>query len=239
MDLDQSTFSPPEHDDTFLYIRHPRQLQTGQNPQDPPNKYSPITDLLERNRLTTDYTNHTKPCQQYINGASVPAQAPTQIKILKSNGVDDGFKGDGAACGTSVVRVAHQMIVSRGFNLPPSASSIPEDDIPATPPVGWDPSRRRGSRSAPSSPVSQRKLNSNKYFTGAFTDGAVEKYQGSWILSGLLGKRENMSKSVNTLTEEDSVDTELTEKKKTTSGQLFRAKPSELREMNFWSPTSM
>lgn len=227
MDLDQSTFSPPDHEDTFLNFRQPKH-QTGNQET---TKFTPITDLLERTRLG-DYTqNHTKPCQQYINGATYQ---PKPIKPNKSNGVDDGFKGEGAACGSSVVRVAHQMVVARGFN----PSTIPEDDIPATPPVGWDPSRRRGSKSAPSSPVTQRRMNSNKYFTGAFTDGTVDKYHGSWILQGLLGKRENLSKSVSTLTEEDGFE-ELNEKKKTTSGQIFRAKPSELREMNFWSPTSM
>lgn len=74
-----------------------------------------------------------------------------------------------------------------------------------------------------------------------------EKYQGSWILSNLLGKRA-ISQSVGMITEETkeelhhgvseaSIDSVMSNKSITK--QVFKAKPSELREMNFWSPTSM
>lgn len=234
--MDQNTFSPPDHEDTFLYIRYPnRSILSTPVQEDTKQKYTPITDLLERNNISADIKTHTKPCLQYLNGAKAPPKPLP--KINKSNGVDDGFKGEGAACGTSVVRVAHQMVVQRGFNPVTTPSN---DDEPASPPAGWNPSTRRGSKSLPSSPISQRKQLAHKYFTGAFVDNSGDKPQGSWILSTFLGKRDNISKSVMTLTEEDQMDGDVTiDKKKSTSGQIFKAKPSELREMNFWSPTSM
>lgn len=232
MDLEQNAFSPPDHDDTFLYIRYPKP-NPNPNPsvtvvhENNAHKYGPITELLERNNLkAAAFENHTKPCQQFISGGKFQTTAP---KIIKSNGVDDGFKGEGAACGTSVVRVAHQMVVSRGFAVNNSASA---DE----PPAGWNPKVRRGSKSLPSSPLQQRKqLLPNRYFTGAFVDGS-----SSGILAGFLGRRDDVSRSVATLTEDRSDDdTSALDRKKSTSSHLYRPKPSELREMNFWSPTSM
>lgn len=169
---------------------------------------------------------------------------------LKSSGTDDGFKGEAAKCGSSVIKVAHQMVasqVTRGFV---------QNEECAFPPKGFDPTKRRGSKSLPSSPLvspntsptSKRKL-ANKYFTGPFTD--ADKYQGSWILSNLLGKRETISRSVGVIAEEEvkeemtkgiseiSLDATQNNKTAISSKNIYRAKPSELREMNFWSPTSM
>lgn len=174
-----------------------------------------------------------------------------QSPKLKSNGTDDGFKGEAAQCGSSIIRVAHQMVsskVTRGF-------STESGEEFATVPQGFDPAKRRGSKSLPSSPLvspntspkSKRKL-INKYFTGPFTDS--DKYHGSWILSNLLGKRETISRSVGVIAEEEQKE-EMTKgvseisldesqnKSPPQSKNLFRAKASELREMNFWSPTSM
>lgn len=121
----------------------------------------------------------------------------------------------------------------------------------------FDPFQRRGSKSLPttplqspsSSPKSRKKLQ-NRYFTGAFVDQKnLDKFQGSWILAGLLGTRETLSASTSTIAEEeilsitDSVDmladVATSSKEKQPKPQVFRPKPSELREMNFWSPTSM
>lgn len=180
--------------------------------------------------LLADYVNSSQPSSK-----------------LKSNGTDDGFKGEAAKCGSSVIKVAHQMVssqVARGFGQ--------TEDFP---PKGFDPSKRRGSRSLPNSPLvspntspkGKRKL-ANKYFTGPFTD--TDKYQGSWILSNLLGKREALSRSVGVIAEEEVreevgrgvSEISLDDPQSRTMGSaknIYRAKPSELREMNFWSPTSM
>lgn len=55
----------------------------------------------------------------------------------KSLGTDDGFKGAGAACGSSVIRVAHQMVnlnrpFGRGFTIANFDEADSEIDLPET-----------------------------------------------------------------------------------------------------------
>lgn len=116
------------------------------------------------------------------------------------------------------------------------------------------------SGSPDSSPKARRKLH-NRYFTGAFVPDK-EKYQGNWILSSILGQsREVITAKIE---EEDELFPDMEphkplNRKKSISSQnltyigkeekstdkssvyvnVLEAKPSELREMNFWSPTSM
>ena len=198
---------------------------------------------------------------------------------MKPVGTDDSFTGDTAACGKSVVDVAHQMIASnmlvRGLSESPATGD------------GFNRNKRRGSKSLPSSPSTSpqtRRKVQNRYFTGAFTleraytHPAGQGYAGSWILSGLLGQqREHLSDSqdsISILEEEeaprshemrrnksmtsivtkmfsegsrddelevgvDVVTTNFSGMDSPTQKKAFRAKASELREMNFWSPTSM
>lgn len=235
MDLDQSAFSPPGHDDSFLYIRYPRKSRDeGRHA----NTESIITEVPNPDK-------HTAPCRPFITGA-VPI---TTAKQLKSNGTDDGFKGKAAACGTSIVKVAHQMVSEKRHKDEPEQHVV---DFPQ----GFNSRVRRGSKSLPASPItspsSSPKANrrilghQNKYFTAAFADG--DSKNGSWILSGLLGKRDTLSRSVSMVAEESGSVTDLSSvmpdndsisNKKPIVTQVFKAKPSELREMNFWSPTSM
>lgn len=145
------------------------------------------------------------------------------------------------------------MVSGKGFHHFGVTNSGQNNDDNSECPKGFDPALRRGSKSLPSSPLtspnsspkSKRRLQ-NKYFTGAFNDGA-EKYQGSWILSNLLGKR-SLSQSVGMIAEESkeelmqgvsesSLDSNKSLSRSTK--QIFKPKPSEFREMNFWSPTSM
>lgn len=141
----------------------------------------------------------------------------------------------------------------RGFGI----TTADENDNNSTSecPKGFDPALRRGSKSLPSSPLtspntspkSKRRLQ-NKYFTGAFIDNTTtttDKYQGSWILSNLLGKR-SLSQSVGMIAEESKEElmqgvseSSLDSNKSLSKRQVFKPKPSEFREMNFWSPTSM
>lgn len=82
------------------------------------------------------------------------------LGVAKSTGTDDGFHSAAAACGQSVVAVAHQMIASGKLRArhPPSDS---EDDMPSADMLA----RRRGSRSLPSSPqTSPKLLKKNPYF---------------------------------------------------------------------------
>lgn len=260
------------------------------------NGYRPITELIKQENIVPidkkvpKFNKHTVPCQQYLAQTQqigvtpdIPKskQSTPGVVRVKSAGTDDGFKGEGAACGTSIIQVASQMVSGkslRGFHQTSLDGECPSNNVhPDSPPQtsssipqGFDPFARRGSKSLPttpltspnSSPKSRRKLH-NRYFTGAFVDN-VERYQGSWILSGLLGTREVLSRSANTISEEECTSTSqidtfskstskvevnnvnmeapdtppesITDTKKS---QVFRPKPSELREMNFWSPTSM
>lgn len=113
------------------------------------------------------------------------------------------------------------------------------------------------------SPKSRRRLGQpNRFFTGAFISDR-DKYPGGWILSGLL----NQSREIvgHKIAEEDETPQigpkrPLSRKKSISSqnlsyiikdkmlteetaniqpGNAIQAQPSELREMNFWSPTSM
>lgn len=113
---------------------------------------------------------------------------------------------------------------------------------------------RRGSKSLPVSPVgspkSVRKINYNPYFTTYAAAQTAEPQRG-WFLSSLLGvQRETISgTSTNSVTSQieeeaeeiyehnNNISTDYTKKAQTPP--VLKAKPSELREMNFWSPTSM
>ncbi|XP_020280787.1 uncharacterized protein LOC109853273 isoform X2 [Pseudomyrmex gracilis] len=215
---------------------------------------------------TIDFSKHPLPCQPFI-----PAAKPEESKIqktpgnikLKSQGTDDGFHGEPALCGKSIVHVANQMMSgkltklftseSRSQQAETSLKSVSKS-LPATPltsPTG----------TPDSSPKARRKVHANRYFTGAFIPDK-EKYQGNWILSSILGQsREVITAKIE---EEDEHITDweprkpLSRKKSISSQNLtyigkeeksvdktpiylnvLEAKPSELREMNFWSPTSM
>jgi hypothetical protein len=136
----------------------------------------------------------------------------------KSTGMDN-FAGDTAACGKSVVQVAHQMIAGarlvRGFGTNSNENVAPGE--------GFNRNIRRGSKSLPASPLSSpshspesspqtRRRIQNRYFTGAFTveranihlgggQDSTSKYPGSWILSGLLGQqRDYLSDSMDSVT---------------------------------------
>lgn len=180
---------------------------------------------------------------------------------VKSQGIEDGFHRESALCGKSIVLVASQMMSNKfhenfsaeqAGNQPKKGSK----SLPATPLTS-------PSGSPNTSPKSRRRVPSNRYFTGPLLPDR-EKYQGGWILASIFGRsREIVTGKIN---EEDETSTEisavppraLTRKKSISSQNLtyigsdeksvdksavysnvFQAKPSELREMNFWFPTSM
>ncbi len=108
---------------------------------------------------------------------------------------------------------------------------------------------RRGSKSLPASPLSSpksmRKANANPFFTGHFatnTGTTGETNQKGWFLSGLLGIQRDSAISaqsvVSNISEEAEEALEIPASSNKSQKPL-QAKPSELREMNFWSPTSM
>lgn len=107
---------------------------------------------------------------------------------------------------------------------------------------------RRGSKSLPASPLSSpksmRKANANPFFTGQFATNSStgENNQKGWFLSALLGiQRESAISTqsvVSNISEEAEEALEISAPSSKTQKPL-QAKPSELREMNFWTPTSM
>lgn len=252
-DFDQSAFSPTELDESFMfYYRHP---QGGVRATDSKIIASNLPDSINISQVNKnknpDFSKHPPPCQKYLqdlNNVSIPPQITPQMKI-KSQGTDDGFKGEAAKCGSSIIRVASQMVsgkVVHGFTFKEN-ENCDQNQMTET----YDLKKRRGSKSLPASPLgspsTSPKTNrrvANKYFTGAFTD--IDKAKGGWILSNLLARRE-ISQSVGYIGEETkeelersastaSMDDVISSKSKT---PIYKAKPSELREMNFWSPTSM
>ncbi|GJQ72594.1 hypothetical protein Trydic_g1259 [Trypoxylus dichotomus] len=262
LNFDQNAFSPPENDDSFLYIRYnrvPGASSINNTTTTTNGQFTPKIEVVPKplstvvvsatSTATTDFSKHTAPCKKFIpNSVNVISEASKPLSgKIKSNGTDDGFKGEAAQCGSSVIRVAHQMVTGKLTR----GASIPEEDF-ATEPVGFNKALRRGSKSLPSSPLSSpntspksRRKHMNRYFSGALD---TDKVHGSWILSGLLRKHDNLSRSVTVINEEESDHDTLTKsisqisideptEMKTTKQK--RAKPSELREMNFWSPTSM
>ncbi|XP_069688859.1 uncharacterized protein [Periplaneta americana] len=313
-DLDE-TFSPPSHDDSFFYIRYPK-AYSSQKPQEQAIRQT--SDLLEKTEQVSkqDFSQHTLQCRQFIPEAKMDSSSSVgasdsivkaynkSVRAPKPAGVDDGFTGEAAACGKSVVQVAHQMIA--GTMLMRGFSSNADDNVATG--EGFNKNKRRGSKSLPASPLGSpqtspqnRRKVQNRYFTGAFAlekanihpsggQDSANKYPGSWILSGLLGQQQReLSGSMDSITipeeehkkptkpqgEPDQHSVEMRRNKSMTAlvskmlsegskdddqgvevgldvaaatvasdspalkSKTFRAKPSELREMNFWSPTSM
>ncbi|XP_054260385.1 uncharacterized protein LOC128985008 [Macrosteles quadrilineatus] len=249
-DLDQNTFSPPTEDDSFFFIRYPK-TDSGPKQIENDNHHGPIY----RN-LSEVLENHTLPCQEFIPAAkSTPRELGLKRGPLepplgkpKSTGTDDGFHSAAAACGHSVVAVAHQ-IIAGGKLLPRyprqnSSSSLEPDDEPATPPASHMLARRRGSKSLPSSPqTSPKTLRKNPYFTNVLlgsSDNVSDAHQcRGWLLS-YVKESKSLRGSLSDLKIAEESDSPVpAPQPKIIKPKQVKPKPSQLREMNFWSPTSM
>ncbi|KAG7298927.1 hypothetical protein JYU34_017385 [Plutella xylostella] len=278
--------SPPSPEDSFFFIKYPKSDEIfGKSTlqQDLKNFREGASDAAAAAAADPgrkDWSRHTKPCQEVLHGiAADGGSAAAPVKPLKPKGTDDGFKGEGAACGNSVVKVAHQMISSsgrtassRGFTVASPSDDASDLDLEAAQSYHR---ARRGSKSLPvtpkhsppGSPNSRRKKNVNRYFTSPFEQ--VEDAGGrSWLTLALLGYKKDLAASSSTLAEEDAIEARLqgaslaesvenlgpsphgrepriledpSAKPPSTNKPKpgYRPKPSELREMNFWSPTSM
>uniref|UniRef100_A0A023F7E9 Uncharacterized protein n=2 Tax=Triatoma infestans TaxID=30076 RepID=A0A023F7E9_TRIIF len=274
-DLEQTAFSPPNTDDGFFLVKYKK--ATPEQPEPPKvttstQQTSPLIQAFE-DKLSTDSNQHTTFCQKFISNSTM---APREIGMrhgvdsplprFKPTGTDDGFKGENAACGYSVVAVAHQMIAEKAgdkLGPPPTSQRI-----------------RRNSKSLPASPqTSPKLLRKNPYFTNIIfgSTEAVDNIEtnSSSVIRGSveeLGKWARVNRKLNeidtgnittTTTSSNTVthhqylqDTTIKRQMFTPSpptaaaaaaaagsgfGQVvtLKAKPSHLREMNFWSPTSM
>jgi len=286
-EVDTHVVSPPPHDDSFFYIRYPSDKSSDR--KQPINGIGSISEAITKldTKLAATTLNgdqkclmqHTEPCKQYLNNKDRELTIANVKHPPKPFGTDDGFKGAGAACGSSIVKVAQQMVsaksLTRGFthsnfskdteeviaehklvddsiNRNNSSNNIilPSEIINDQQPPS--PSRlrtRRGSKSLPASPLSSPKAmrkNQNPYFTGPFAVASpninqvatAEHPSRSWFLSSLLGVQREASstQSVASIISEDGEDSVPMKPKIT---KFPKAKPSDLREMNFWTPTSL
>lgn len=148
----------------------------------------------------------------------------------------------------------------RGKSIETSSRAQGVEETAVAPPASN--MMRRGSKSLPASPMgSPKAVRKNPYFTGIFTsqsnNNGNTEHQRGWLLSSLLGvQRETTSTQSSTTniaeeSEHEAVEYEAygqtaggakagQEERTTSITSVFRAtKPSEIREMNFWSPTSM
>lgn len=231
-DFEGNAFSPPSGDDGFILVRYKKPAEEPTQPKViTAPKYTPISSLFEVKK-EVNLTNHTSSCKEFIPNAKITPReiglrSGIQEGFLKSTGIDDGFKGEGAACGYSVVAVAHQMIAERKTGA---------DDliIPKSQRV------RRNSRSLPSSPLSSPKLlRKNPYFTSILF-GSSERVS-SLALATKGSSSEDSFEDLPRLSSSGRVSSEegSPPSSATLPPHVLKAKPSELREMNFWSPTSM
>ncbi|GAB0088620.1 uncharacterized protein DMENIID0001_030770 [Sergentomyia squamirostris] len=282
LDSSDIPFSPPAHDESFFYIRYPagerkRQEELNQLKSALEDR-TPVSNALSRGR---DFSKHTDQCKMFLSGANQWAGGSTNGSVqqqMKSLGTDDGFKGAGAACGSSIVRMAQTMVknrpFTRGFTVASFDEASPDTDLPPINPEeelailkSKQNTMRRGSKSLPASPLGSpktgRKIHQNPYFAtnqqlGGFND------QKKWNLTDFLGLQRKAvglsTQSMASQIDENAEDAlELDSKfvnldhdiaKSAAASQqgksdepppatVLKAKPSELREMNFWSPTSM
>lgn len=206
-----------------------------------------------------DLSKHTESCKSFI-GESKMVKGQK-----KSQGTDDGFKD--AVCSSSILKVAHQVISGHKSirNAGPGnfatayvddANVEPNDAISDLEDISQMKkhfnSTRRGSKSLPASPLSSPKsIRKNPYFTDNYatiTAGDTEKR--GWLMSALIGMQREAVPSTSTFSVHSHIEEEAEEVFENNNNVMAhdkkfpkvtdkKAKPTELREMNFWSPTSM
>lgn len=205
-----------------------------------------------------DISKHPESCRNFIGDAKI-------IKgQKKSQGTDDGFKD--AVCSSSILKVAHQVVTGhkgKKFMAAHVEEAIvdPDDrctELVSTSAIATNNKNvafmgRRGSKSLPASPLgSPKTVRKNPFFTDHYTTitaGDTEKR--GWLLSALIGLQREVVPSTSNFSIASQIDEEAEEIFESNNNVKFsheeipvsrtekKAKPSELREMNFWSPTSM
>ncbi|XP_060861643.1 uncharacterized protein LOC132938682 [Metopolophium dirhodum] len=253
-DLDQPTFSPEETDDSFFLVRYLKPDTVNQKRSDN-TKNKPAEENLAEKTVqnlknmppalivteTPEFKGHTLACQRFITNTCADAVAAASLgenitDPPKSLGIDDGFKSGASECGKSIVAMAHQMVSGRRAYQ--GRSSGPQDILV----VGPSPSmlsKRRNSKSLPASPISSppgspRSMRKNPYFTAPFQEeSSGDKHGSSWILSNLFSHRADSQEE---LSDKES---KRFPKPLSSTNLSIKPKPTELREMNFWTPTSM
>lgn len=261
-DLDQPSFSPPETDDTFCLVHYLKQdTVNGNHTEKLITKNISSEDSLSEKTVqnlkknmapslivteTPEYKGHTLACRRFITNACAEAVAAASLgenvtDPPKSLGVDDGFKSGASECGKSIVAMAHNMVSGRGgggSRVYKGRGSGPQDMLVVGPPQSAL-SKRRNSKSLPASPIcsppgSPRSSRKNPYFTAPFQEESGDKNGSSWILWNLFSHRAESQEELN-----DKEHGKRLTKPSSSNSLYIKPKPTELREMNFWSPTSM
>jgi hypothetical protein len=262
-DVDGNTFSPPAHEDQFFYIKYPNAENKTGNQSDV--NVTSLTEALKNlnskpltassstsSAIQQDFSKqHTDSCKKFLSKVQKESSTNHFVEIknpAKPFGTDDGFKGAGAACGSSIVKVARQMVsgksLNRGFTVANFNADVEApDNIIETPEKDFMSNSRymvrRGSKSLPASPLSSpksmRKANANPFFTGQFATNSNTGEKG-WFLSGLLGIQRETTIStqsvVSNISEEAEEAIEVPKPANISSNKTpkpLQAKPSELR----------
>lgn len=144
---------------------------------------------------------------------------------------------ESSSSSSSVASVAQNMLGSKIFgNYLSSDQNTQEDNFI------YHNRQRRNSKSLPTSPLSSPRISrKNPYFTDPFTkpSDTLESGKPGWILSILSQRKsiEDLTANVD-LPGSESNSPRINRHPHKTSSEP-KPKPSELREMNFWSPVSM
>lgn len=217
-DLEQSGFSTPSEDDSFFFIRYPL-------PGD-----SKISEKFETDCPTPiDFAPTT------LNGDAIMKRSSTAPGNQLNQNVTPEIPRENADYGKSMASVAHNVITGKIFGSYLYPESTPDADATRYH------RQRRNSKSLPASPLASPKMNrKNPYFTNPFAM-PYETYDGkqSWVLSILSQRKsiEDLTSNTESSASENNSPNIIRRNQKLLHEP--QPKPSELREMNFWSPVSM
>ncbi|CAO1400144.1 unnamed protein product [Diamesa serratosioi] len=228
---DMTAFSPPSHDPSWV-IQYPKKekknLGDNNNEKDTNMKFKQTQIFNE---------NHLDHCKKFI------VNNETVIKSNKSLGTDDGFKS--AVCSSQLLKVAEKMMINNEFvkaNIDDNDDDFEISKIANNEKTRMDFDRhngnRRGSRSLPASPKLDRKI--NPYFT--ITKNSQPSASNISFLTNLFGitaKRDISNSNVSLSSQNIDYDKPPDSKNIEPRPSILSPKPNELREMNFWTPTSM
>ncbi|KAF6199238.1 hypothetical protein GE061_007263 [Apolygus lucorum] len=250
-DLEQTmAFSPPNNDDGFFLLKHKRLEEPPATPPKPKivePKFAPKLQTFDEHPATPATTTlATSALRQFISTNTTPREVGMRhpgeqsLTKIKSSSEDSTKENSQPLGSSSIVAVAHQMIADKNHDFPATETLIP-------PRLRV----RRNSKSLPASPQTSPKIfRKNPFFTNIFF--------GSSELVNVAEESKTVTRTVST--EDARLDSwsarvaqafdsppaapkvpEATTRvsEATAAAKALKAKPSELREMNFWSPTSM
>ncbi|CAD6233848.1 GSCOCG00007343001-RA-CDS [Cotesia congregata] len=181
-DFDQSTFSPPSHDDSFFYISYNKlgsRQSTSSSTAEPKEGFQSINSVLSENPVVVkaaanipvknaniDLSKHPIACQQsFLNYVSRNRQnfyffflGEESSKLTSKFQQGDEFENSTVGlCGKSIVSVANR-IMSSSSSLTRKITNDPSHDdagnFASIRASAGEITKRRGSRSLPVSPIS-------------------------------------------------------------------------------------